>query len=100
MTEDIMNYVESIISANKVVVFSKSYCPYCDRTKELLQNSHIDYTVLELDVIAQGSNIQQYLFEKTGQRTVPNIFINKEHIGGNSDIEALKNSGELARYFE
>ncbi|KAG5513248.1 hypothetical protein PMAC_001618 [Pneumocystis sp. 'macacae'] len=96
MTKEIMTYVDQIISENKVVVFSKSYCPYCDRTKELFQNSQINFTVLELDVI--GNKIQEYLFQKTGQRTVPNIFINQEHIGGNSDLEALKNTGELARY--
>ena len=40
----------------------------------------------------EGSEIQSYLLEKTGQRTVPNIFIAKKHIGGNSDLSAKKGS--------
>lgn len=43
--------------------------------------------------IADGSDIQSALAEETSQRTVPNIFINKKHIGGNSDLQAK--SGEL-----
>jgi glutaredoxin 3 len=44
-----------------------------------------------------GTAIQDYLHQKTGQRTVPNIFIDQQHIGGNSDLQAKKNSGELKK---
>jgi glutaredoxin 3 len=44
-----------------------------------------------------GDQIQNYLAEKTGQRTVPNIFIEQKHIGGNSDLQSLKRSGELKK---
>ncbi|KAG5438304.1 hypothetical protein PCANB_002792 [Pneumocystis canis] len=93
-------WVESLILSNKVVVFSKTFCPYCNRTKELFQNSGIEYYVLELDKINEGYEIQKYLYEKTGQKTVPNIFISTEHIGGNSDLETLKKNGKLDEYFK
>ncbi|KAG4305367.1 hypothetical protein PORY_000923 [Pneumocystis oryctolagi] len=95
MADDVKALVESILSNNKVVVFSKSYCPHCDKTKSLLDSLNAKYHVLELDQRGDGKNIQQYLLELTGQATVPNIFISRQHIGGNSDLEALQNSGKL-----
>ena len=56
----------------------------------------VPHKVWELDQDAQGSAIQDYLLKKTGQRTVPNIFIKEEHIGGCSDLEDLKSTGKLA----
>jgi glutaredoxin 3 len=44
------------------------------------------------DAIDDGSAIQSTLGEMTGQTTVPNIFIAKKHIGGNSDLQAKKSS--------
>lgn len=51
--------------------------------------------MIELDQEDNGSEIQNYLREKTGQSSVPNIFIKKEHVGGNSDLSTLKGSGKL-----
>lgn len=51
--------------------------------------------ILELDVIPQGDQIQGALHSQTGQRTVPNVFINGKHIGGNSDLQALSAKGQL-----
>ena len=42
------------------------------------------------DVIDDGADIQSYLGDLTGQRTVPSVFIKQEHIGGNSDLQAKK----------
>lgn len=47
--------------------------------------------MLTTTTTADGSAVQEALEQLTGQRTVPNIFIGKEHIGGNSDLEARKN---------
>ncbi|KAF4554995.1 Glutaredoxin-like protein 1 [Elsinoe fawcettii] len=83
---------QKIIDSNSVAVFSKSYCPYCKATKELLSRVGAKYEVLELDQIDDGGAIQDALQEITNQRSVPNIFIGKQHIGGNSDIQALGES--------
>jgi glutaredoxin 3 len=48
-------------------------------------------------LLANGAAIQQYLAEKTGQRTVPNIFINQKHIGGCDDLLAAKANGSLQK---
>ncbi|KAJ3517402.1 hypothetical protein NLJ89_g528 [Agrocybe chaxingu] len=90
--------VETTISGNKVVIFSKSYCPYCKKVKSLFEKEFPDVTptVLELDERDDGSTIQEYLHQKTGQRTVPNVFINEQHIGGNDDTQAAFKAGKLA----
>ncbi|KAK4704833.1 glutaredoxin 3, partial [Phenoliferia sp. Uapishka_3] len=89
--------VDKIISEGHVVVFSKSYCPYCTKTKNTLKALGETADVHELDQMDEGSDWQAYLAEKSGQRTVPQIFIDGKFIGGNSDLEAKKNSGELKK---
>lgn len=78
------------IDDNAVMVFSKSYCPYCRATKSLLTEMNATFDVLELDQSDDGPAIQKALEEISGQKTVPNIFIGQKHIGGNSDLQALK----------
>ncbi|KAK0609823.1 Glutaredoxin [Lasiodiplodia hormozganensis] len=81
---------QGIIDDNAVAVFSKSYCPYCRATKSLLSELGAKYYAIELDQIDDGAAIQDALEDMTGQRSVPNIFIDKKHIGGNSDLQAKK----------
>ncbi|KAB8236389.1 uncharacterized protein BDW43DRAFT_298459 [Aspergillus alliaceus] len=84
---------QNIINENAVVVFSKSYCPYCVASKKLLNDLKAKYVAIELDHEKDGAALQDALEEITNQRTVPNIFIKQQHIGGNSDLQARK--GEL-----
>ncbi|KAL4792416.1 thioredoxin-like protein [Aspergillus venezuelensis] len=81
---------QKIIDENGVVVFSKSYCPYCQSSKSLLSELGAKYYALELDNVDDGAAIQDALQEISGQRTVPNIYISQKHIGGNSDLQAKK----------
>lgn len=87
---------QGLIDENPVVVFSKSYCPYCRATKSLLTHMGADHKVVELDKVDDGPELQNALEEISGQRTVPNIFIAGKHIGGNSDLQAIKKD-ELGR---
>ncbi|KAJ3042807.1 Glutaredoxin-1 [Rhizophlyctis rosea] len=89
--------VENAIRDNKVVVFSKTYCPYCTRAKRLLDSLNVKYALFELDTRDDGSEIQGYLQSKTGQRTVPNIFIKQQHVGGCDDLHAKQADGSLAK---
>lgn len=94
--ELIKTEVKSLVDTNNIMVFLKSYCPYCKSTKSLLDKYSKNYKVVELDEIDNGSVMQRALQEMTGQRTVPNVFINKKHIGGNSDLQSLQAKGALA----
>lgn len=91
---------QKLISEHLVAVFSKSYCPYCNRAKDLIQTLNLDAAkvgVIELDKVNDGPAIQNYLLEKTGQRTVPNIFINGKHVGGSDALSNAQASGELPK---
>lgn len=83
------------------MVFAKSYCPHCKRTKGLLMEleEHIDVGVdfIDLDQLPgdDGPMIQKQLLETTGQRTVPSIFIGQQHVGGNSELQQLHTLGKL-----
>ncbi|KAI9896816.1 hypothetical protein N3K66_007838 [Trichothecium roseum] len=94
-TTEIVNMVKSIIDNNAVVVFSKTYCPYCASTKRKLKSMGVNYALIELDQESDGSAMQNALEDLTGQRTVPNVFIGQKHIGGNSEVQALASSGKL-----
>ncbi|KAJ7800091.1 hypothetical protein B0H13DRAFT_2165289 [Mycena leptocephala] len=65
---------KSLSSENKIMIFSKSHCPYCKRAKALFAKEFPDEkpVVFELDAREDGPAIQGYLADKTGQRTVPN----------------------------
>ena len=90
--------IEKEIAANKIMFYSKSYCPFCITAKEILKKlAPSGFEIKELDFDANGNEIQDSLEDLTNQRTVPNIFIGGKHIGGCSDLEKLEKSGELAR---
>ncbi|KAF5334169.1 hypothetical protein D9758_014464 [Tetrapyrgos nigripes] len=83
------------IDNNTITVFSKSYCPYCKAAKKLLKDSYGDKQteIIELDEREDGGEIQNYLLEKTRQRTVPNIFVS------NDAVQAAHKSGKLNELF-
>ncbi|OLY82090.1 Glutaredoxin-1 [Smittium mucronatum] len=98
--QDMKAIVDPKIDQNKVMVFSKSYCPYCSSAKSALKDLGVDFSVVELDQVNNGSDIQSYLYEITGQRTVPNIFIKKAHVGGCDDLLRKIRSGEIQKMLE
>ncbi|KAJ4477202.1 thioredoxin-like protein [Lentinula aciculospora] len=93
-----MKLVESTISENPVTVFSKTTCPFCSATKSLFSDKfpNVPVKILELDLLEDGPAIQSYLAQKTGQHTVPNVFVHSRHIGGNDSTQAAYQSGKLS----
>ena len=85
------------VASGKVLIFSKSYCPYCVKVKDLFKSVGADFKVVELDKISNGSDVQAKLAQATGQRTVPNVIIGDKHIGGCDDTQALHKSGQLKK---
>lgn len=78
---------------SKVVMYSKDYCPYCSRAKTLLTERGV--TDLEIIRIDQDPAQRDVMIERTGRRTVPQIFIGDKHVGGCDDLVALDRSGGL-----
>lgn len=79
-------------NAPKVVVYSKDYCPYCDRAKALLTAKGVVFEAIELQ---HHPGEFERLKERTGMMTVPQIFIGEELIGGYTDLAALEREGAL-----
>ncbi|CAG9564684.1 unnamed protein product [Danaus chrysippus] len=92
---EIQQFIKDAISQEKVVVFSKSYCPYCTLAKDVFSKVKQPIKVYELDEREDGSVIQENLKKITGFGTVPQVFINGNCVGGGSDVKNLYDSGKL-----
>jgi len=90
--------IDRLVKENKVMVFSKSTCPFCSRAKDVLRAEGVDFETLELDTLppTEMEEMQQHFAQLTGARTVPRIFIQGQCIGGCDDVLALQQSGTLA----
>ncbi len=75
-----------------VTIYTTPVCPYCVRAKSLLKARSIPFT--EVDVAADDEK-RAWLVQTTGRRTVPQIFLGDESIGGSDDLHALDAKGEL-----
>uniref|UniRef100_A0A671KIF5 thioredoxin-disulfide reductase (NADPH) n=1 Tax=Sinocyclocheilus anshuiensis TaxID=1608454 RepID=A0A671KIF5_9TELE len=95
--EQIRSKIKELIDANQVLVFSKSFCPFCVKVKELFKELNVKCNAIELDLMEDGTNYQDLLHEMTGQKTVPNVFINKKHIGGCDKTMKAHNDGVLQK---
>ncbi|RZF47230.1 hypothetical protein LSTR_LSTR004939 [Laodelphax striatellus] len=97
MDGPIAKYVKDTIAQDMVVIFSKTYCPYCKLAKEVFDGIKKTYTCVELDNRNDGDSIQNILGVITGARTVPRVFVNGVCIGGGSDVKELHEKGELQK---
>ena len=77
----------------KVEIYTWSTCPFCIRAKGLLQEKGVDYTEYCIDGDQQAR--EKMADRANGRRSLPQIFINDQHIGGCDDIYALNRAGEL-----
>eukprot|EP00315_Gephyrocapsa_oceanica_P015799 CAMPEP_0185365254 /NCGR_PEP_ID=MMETSP1364-20130426/12936_1 /TAXON_ID=38817 /ORGANISM="Gephyrocapsa oceanica, Strain RCC1303" /LENGTH=172 /DNA_ID=CAMNT_0027965785 /DNA_START=29 /DNA_END=543 /DNA_ORIENTATION=- len=89
--------IQQTVASNEVVIFSKSWCPFCQETKQLFDEMNQPYTAIELDERGDGEQLQETLLELTEQRTVPNVFVAGTHVGGNDDTQRAARSGSLAQ---
>ena len=77
---------------NVITVLTSPTCNYCHAAKKLLQQHGVDYQ--EVDLLKDGDLAQQLLI-KSGQRTVPQIFINEKSIGGFTELSQLVANNKL-----
>lgn len=77
----------------KVIMYTKSYCPYCVKAKQLLKIKNVSVT--EIDITNNQVLIDEMLSKTYGRKTVPQIFIDDFHVGGCDDLYALNDKGEL-----
>lgn len=77
---------------SQVVIYSSAWCPYCIRAKQLLAAKHIEFQ----EILVDGKpELRAEMKEKAGSNSVPQIWINDQHIGGCDDLYALEQAGKL-----
>lgn len=75
-----------------IIVYSTQFCPYCVRAKQLLESKGLDYKEVRVD---QDPQQRQIMMERSGRRTVPQIWVGETHVGGFDDLWALDQAGRL-----
>lgn len=75
----------------KIEVYTTSYCPFCDAAKHLLKSLGLDFTEINVD----DPEKKEALKQKTGWRTVPQIFIDGKMIGGYQELAEMERKGLL-----
>lgn len=79
--------------AAKVEIYTWQTCPFCIRAKNLLVKKGVDFTEYSID---GDENAREKMAQRAnGRRSVPQIFINDQHVGGCDDIHALERQGKL-----
>lgn len=79
--------------APRVLMYSTAVCPYCVRAEQLLNARGV--TEIEKIRVDLDPGRRSEMMEKTGRRTVPQIFIGSTHVGGCDDLVALDQAGKL-----
>ena len=77
----------------KIVMYCTEVCPYCVRAEHLLRRKGI--TDIEKIRVDLQPELMDAMIQKTGRRTVPQIYINDAHVGGFDDMAALDRAGKL-----
>ncbi len=76
----------------RVTLYTKQNCPFCVRAKRLLERKGVAYE----EIAVEGrDDLRTWLVEKTGQMTVPQVFVGERSLGGFSDVDALDRAGKL-----
>ncbi len=77
---------------DKVVIYTGSFCGYCAAALRLLKNKDVDYEEIK---VSRAPELREQMEQRSGQHTVPQIFIGDYHVGGYDDLAMLEQSGEL-----
>ena len=85
-------------SVATIEIYTKTFCGYCWRARELLEAKGVEYQEYVID--GDGSKRQEMIQRASGRTTVPQIFIDGRHIGGCSDLVALEREGSLNALLE
>lgn len=99
VTEETLRAIQGLIDNNPIFIASKSYCPYGKQALiTLTHNCRVPkdkIKIIQLDEMKYGQELQKGLFQMNGQSTVPHIYINHKFIGGNDNLQELRNKGKL-----
>lgn len=80
-------------TTSEVVMYSTTWCGYCQRARGLLQRKGVEIREIKVDEDPAQRDVM--ITKSGGRRTVPQIFIGERHVGGYDDLAALDRAGEL-----
>jgi glutaredoxin 3 len=80
------------MSQPRIEMYATSWCPYCERARNLLRAKGAAFDEINLEVHPEQ---REAMIRRSGRRTVPQVFIGGEHIGGCDDLHALDAAGGL-----
>ena len=89
--------LDTLLAPGKVFIFTKTNCPFCDLAKEYLQEKEIAYEYVVCDTLGITDQQKEQLYELTGAKSYPRIFIGKNSIGGFDDLRSKDDKGEFER---
>lgn len=75
-----------------VTMYSTRFCPYCVRARMLLDSKHVEYTDISVD---SNPELRREMMQRSGRRTVPQIWVGEQHVGGYDDLARLERQGSL-----
>ena len=78
---------------HEIIIYTTNYCPYCVKAKNLLTSKGLEYR--EVNVEGDMKLREELVIKAGGRKTVPQIFISDEHIGGCDDLHEANDSGRL-----
>jgi glutaredoxin 3 len=77
----------------RVEIYSTMFCPYCARAKSLLSRKGVTFE--NVDVMMEPAKRDEMVKRAGGRTTVPQIFIDGQHVGGSDELHALDRAGKL-----
>jgi glutaredoxin 3 len=94
--------VNELIKENKMLVFTKSYCPYSRALKKMLDANGLkgQYEVYEIDRQQHGNEIHKMVKEMSGRITIPNVYLNGQNLGGDEEVEKMAADGSLKKLLD
>lgn len=75
-----------------ILMYTTGWCPFCMRAKALLERKGLKYRELNVE---DDPRLREEMTQRTGRRTVPQIFIGDTHVGGYEELSALERAGGL-----
>ena len=82
------------MTAPDIVIYVTGWCPYCSRARALLSKKGLAFREIDVD---DDPKLREEMIARSGRRTVPQVFIDENHVGGCDDLIALDGTGELDR---
>ena len=79
-------------SSAAVVMYTRAWCPYCERARELLKHKGVAFQEIDIET---DDRLREEMVRRSGRQSVPQIFIGEQHVGGSDDLHELDAAGGL-----